>query len=1006
MTGIVLAMLWRRRGQAVAMALLAMFAVAASVAAPAYLRAADRAVAAGQVRTASPAERALTLSKTEDDGDPDAAASELGFTSVGPALAALPGFTQVYAAEFPAIGIEPDNRYATRFVYRQDACSQLRVTAGRCAGAVGEVVLGTRTAQRLGLGTGDRITLTYAQFSADPDIREFVPEGLPENLTVTGLYEVPDPEAGYWGTHGYFVRDLAGHPGEPAFVTSATLAATDHGFTQKSVDSTAGLAALAVDNLDSTRAGLAAVDDLIDGLGGVVTVSTGLPELIARIDSGRAVTRLIVPVIAVPLVVLACFVIFLAAGAGVDARRPELAVVALRGVRWWERWWLATGENVLAILAGAVAGCVVGQLAVTALAALLNPGVGADAGFSSLRYAPVAALAAVLAALLAQRRDLVGTVTTLLRRIRTTGNTPPVLEVLVAVLAVVTGAQLWLSGGDTSGVGLAAPALIILAVALLLGRVLMPLVTLPARRALGRGRLGPALAGFQLTRRPGAQRIFALVVAASAVTAYAACATGTGVRDREVASTLGTGADRVVSVAAVGHTALLRAVRAVDPEGRFAMAVAPTGGRGNGVPGLAVDSSRLAAVANWYAGPGPAADEVARALRPAVGRPVVLHCRDVTVAFTASEVPPLTPLGLDVLLTPLNGEEAVTLSLPAFSNGPNSITRRVPACAGGCRLGGLRIVATSSSVDVRGRVVVTRIGTINPDRDALTPTELRDPTRWRLTRLGSVAADPAGLAVVVAAPAGLGSTGTWLQPTDVAYPLPAAVAGSDATDLTGLDAQQTPIARAATLRALPRLGTYGALVDLELAVRSAADSTGAAPAEVWLNAAAPADVLDRLQGQGLVVTDDLRAAAVRERLDRQGPALALWFYVLAGVLVVVLAAGALLLAVSVDAERRTADLAALRVQGLRRDEATRAALWSYPLLVLLAVPAGTATGVLGYGLTGWALPLEGLEAQPVPIPLWPHWWVVAAAAVAVLVVLGAVAVLAGRGGQRSWRVAR
>ena len=67
MIALVLAMVWSRRGQAVTLALLAMFGVSAAVAAPAYLRAADRAVAAGQVATSVAAERTLTLNEFQPD---------------------------------------------------------------------------------------------------------------------------------------------------------------------------------------------------------------------------------------------------------------------------------------------------------------------------------------------------------------------------------------------------------------------------------------------------------------------------------------------------------------------------------------------------------------------------------------------------------------------------------------------------------------------------------------------------------------------------------------------------------------------------------------------------------------------------------------------------------------------------------------------------------------------------------------------------------------------------
>src|SRR5688500_16417815 len=127
MIALVLAMVWSRRGQAVTLALLALVSVAAAVAAPAYVQAADRAVAAGQVDTALPRERSLVVSKIEDARNSEGDA--LSFTNVGPALIAFPGFTNVFAAEYPTLGIEPDAKLRSRFVYRQDVCAHLSMVA-------------------------------------------------------------------------------------------------------------------------------------------------------------------------------------------------------------------------------------------------------------------------------------------------------------------------------------------------------------------------------------------------------------------------------------------------------------------------------------------------------------------------------------------------------------------------------------------------------------------------------------------------------------------------------------------------------------------------------------------------------------------------------------------------------------------------------------------------------------------------------------------------------------
>ncbi|MET8148768.1 hypothetical protein ACIBSW_17750 [Actinoplanes sp. NPDC049668] len=68
MISLVLAMVWTRRGQALTLALLALLAVSAAVASPAYLAAADRAVAAEQIATATPAERGIVISAAQECG--------------------------------------------------------------------------------------------------------------------------------------------------------------------------------------------------------------------------------------------------------------------------------------------------------------------------------------------------------------------------------------------------------------------------------------------------------------------------------------------------------------------------------------------------------------------------------------------------------------------------------------------------------------------------------------------------------------------------------------------------------------------------------------------------------------------------------------------------------------------------------------------------------------------------------------------------------------------------
>jgi putative ABC transport system permease protein len=378
----------------------------------------------------------------------------------------------------------------------------------------------------------------------------------------------------------------------------------------------------------------------------------------------------------------------------------------------------------------------------------------------------------------------------------------------------------------------------------------------------------------------------------------------------------------------------------------------------------------------------------------------VIPGRDVSLRIDASDLPSGgRTLGLLVAVSSLHGGDSTLLDLGTIREGVRDYTLRTELCTGGCRLDGIQLQAAVTG-SITGHLVVTALGSINPVAAAVPADQLTDPARWRVSTDGALSGSPAGLVVDIAAPNGLSQNGVFVQPADSPATVPAAIAGRAGTRITGLDGQQHPVARVVDLHSIPRLGLFAWMTDLEYADRAAAGEQAADRPEVWLTDDAPADVLDQLSTQGLTVVGDVRTSEVRAQLARQGPAVSLWFYVLATVLAVLLGAGALLLAAAVDRPRQAEDLAALRTQGLSARVARRAGLWAYPMLVFVAVPAGTGAGLLGYNLTGWTLPLAGVDPPPLPLPIWPHWWQVAGVAGVVLVLLTGAAVLAGR---RIWR---
>jgi putative ABC transport system permease protein len=281
--------------------------------------------------------------------------------------------------------------------------------------------------------------------------------------------------------------------------------------------------------------------------------------------------------------------------------------------------------------------------------------------------------------------------------------------------------------------------------------------------------------------------------------------------------------------------------------------------------------------------------------------------------------------------------------------------------------------------------------------NSTTPAPLTEPRRWRGNQHARLASTPDGL-LVMATVSGAVANNAWFQFTSTPYPLPIGYAG--APPATGTIADSGPatiaVAPVAGLPVVPGIGRHAILVDLEYSDTISIEPKVAPEPQVWLNAQAPADIVERLAEQGLTVVSETSATTVRAGLDRQGPAVALWFHVIAAILAGLLGAGALGLTVAVDRTRRTEDLAALRVQGLRPRPAGLATLWTYPVLVVIATVVGLLVAVAAWRLTGWALPLAGVDPPDLPLPGWPRPSVLLAAAGAVLAIQFLVAVLSGR----------
>ncbi|SCE71863.1 FtsX-like permease family protein [Micromonospora coriariae] len=968
-----LAIIWgalaARRAQALAVLLLAVLASAAAAAAPGYVAAAGRALASDGFSTADPNELRLRLTDPTEypgmPGDPTGSVFGTKVERLAPA-----GFVVVLGAQSGGVAAGPSGRVTTSLIYRAGVCERVAVV-GACPrptskGQLPEVLVSTNTAAHLGVATGGEFT-----FGAVP-------------VRVAGVYRPLDATDPFW-LGGEYLRPPA--PGSAP--TSAVGSAPDAIFTSESSPLADDDAILyrAIADLYVTEQAVStrSAQDLRDAAAAVTRdgsregfgAGTSLPSLLDRLTLQRGQLAAGVTLGAGLVVLLCWLVLFVAVSSAADERRPEQGLLLLRGVQRRRLWALAIGEHAVPVLVAIPLGCLGGLAAARLLAAHTLPAradVTVDA--TVLGYAAVGAAGALTAVLLAQARTLSAPVVDLLRRVpaRMRGWRATVGDIVAVSIAVAALMQLH-SGGSPSGLALLAPVAGALAAGLLLARVAMIAGAAVGAGLLARGRTTAGLALVQVTRQPRFRPLIALLTVVVAMLAFTAATSEVASAAYTDRATVEVGAPRVIGVDALSHRHLLESVRAVDPEGRYAMAaVVKEAAAEAGTPVLAVDSDRLATVTAPHSSYGMALADVAREIRPEPpGPPILLRGRELTVVLSASydeEAFGGNRVRLFVSVASRTGTRRITAHKDIK---PDLREYRVqmPECAQECRLVNMEIVApvTPDALKIRFEGVRT------DDEAALSGAELADLRRWRLsdaddTSLSATSDREAALVFDMAE--GRRSGPTAISVVDSPFPLPGWLTRSKEIPVgwthpyDGIDGTPTEASVGGLADRLPRLGASGMIVDLEYADRLAvAGQTGVK--EVWLAPTAPADILDRLRAQGLVIQYDRTIAAARQGFDRQGAALALRFNLFAALAGVLIGAAGLIAAAAAEQRNRVTMLVALRRQGLP----ARAVRGGYGWPVAVAtVSAGLATLVI------WLLTRSGQRLfsdgrSPVPLPDWP-----------------------------------
>jgi hypothetical protein len=428
---------------------------------------------------------------------------------------------------------------------------------------------------------------------------------------------------------------------------------------------------------------------------------------------------------------------------------------------------------------------------------------------------------------------------------------------------------------------------------------------------------------------------------------------------------------------------------------------------------------RMAAVAAWPGGTTPEnVAAVSRALTPKRVSEVDLADGALTVSADASASAAATrhlaQLHLAAwLFDPVDGTFSVDLG--ALRDG-SSTYHGVAQMNCPCRLVGLGMLPNDKRVPSSG-LVHLRLSALTYNSDRGGPHTVRaplSPPDWRSSLTGvHVVATGSGVGIDIPVAAATGDIGYGGRSSPMASiggeqsVLPA-VAGSFAdsvaveggqygtTSVQGLDGYNISVRPVVAAASLPRIGPDGVIVDLgSLEGVQTAPTFSQTSDEVWLGPQAPANAVDRLRAAGLGIDRVERSSTLISRAAHTGPAFAYDFMLLATLVALLVAAVGTFSVLAAGGRQRSTEMVALQVTGVRRPILARSLAVEAGILAITAL-FGVAAGAVSAAIALPSLPQLGAPSEAPLSYALPGSLLLAAAAAAFLVVMGATA-LAMRG---------
>jgi len=905
-------------------------------------------------------------------------------------------------------GVVGSARMHADLVWREGACAQVVLDAGRCPTRAGEAMVSAR-AVALGFGwqRGGSVTMVSGLDGSSVDVR------------IVGVYTPRSTTSPRWSGQNYFQTGLDSESvplTDAVFVPRSTFALLpDTTYVQQATDLPLDAASVRLADIDALRRQVPVLRR--EGTTAGFTVATTVPKVLDRAEDDQARIDVATALVVLQLCLLGWLVLHRVLVDTVDARSADIALAKLRGFGRFALIRFGLGEPTALLLAAVPVGAVLAYGAGTLLtSAALRQGTPvvfpAAAGFALLAAVAGGIAAIVQSAWSALRRPV-------LEQWRRTGanrhgaRAGLVADVLIASAAVAAFIALRVAGPAAGPLSLLGPGLLVSAAGFI-GARLLPIVLRPAVPATAASRrIALFLAVRQVVRRPAGLRLVALLTVAVGLAVFGVGGEAVAAGNRDARAAGEVGAARIERLQVTPGEDVVAQVSRADPKGTWAAAAARwLSFGGTGVPGslLAVDARRLPAVGVAAAGL-PTPTRIAGLTTAGAVDPVVVRGTEIEATITVRD---RRGGPAPQVLFELRGPTGAALQGASTSlrTGTHDYSATVP-CGDGCALAGITLSRDPGAEQetVAGTALIGRIAVDGRRVEA----GLTSSAAWRAVSAEGDAADrvratPQGLEDRFTA--GFGGSGGVVH-GDLLDPAPAVVGGRGAAStrtgahlkIQASDGALATLAVTAAAPVLPVVLDDGVIVDLRSFQAALPAFAIDAEWSVWIGPHAPPDALARLRAAGLVLDGGSTLVARKAELARQGPALALLLLAVCAVAGALLAMGGTAVSIAAAVRRRSYEAAALATVGIRRGQLYRAALVEQLLLLGTAVVVGLPAGLLALVLALPAVP-ESTEDSPMPMTFLPPALPIVLCALVLVALVGATVLVSAARVVRAGSAAR